>query len=582
MTIYMRIINKIQKLVTNKGHILTIAICSVCFASWLMFHTFSYDAKTHDIQIAYKLWSDFGAHIPLIRSFSMGDNLSRFFHLTVQYPIFPGEPIRYHFLFYMFVGILERIGLRIDWALNIPSILGFASLMVFLYYISWKLTQSKATAILTVIFFLFNGSMGFERFFSLHPFSLNTLKDIIQAKDFPAFAPWGPGEVTAFWNLNIYTNQRHLSFAFSIILLFLITLYKLKELHWRKQVPWAIFWGFLIGTLPFFHQPALLIIAVFMSIYFLVFPSLRVFLFFTGMISLELIVPQLLAVRGTSSPVEWYPGYTIHNELFAQKELLTKIVHMISFWWQNIGLHLLLIPVGFILLSKKAKLFLLPLIPLFIIPNFFKFSIEASANHKFFNFVLLLGGMCSAYTIVRIVKLALQKKEVYLQGMGLYIAVVLTCFLTLSGVIDFFVIHNDIKGKLPDIAHNETAYWIQQNTPPSAIFLNSSYLFHPASIAGRSIFLGWPYFAWSAGYKENRMPIMDTLFETRDVIKRCALLKKYDISYITVENIKNDTNLPDIDMEYFRSKHEAVFVSMNENLAIFTVEALCSPRRSIN
>jgi hypothetical protein len=35
-------------------------ILALLFSSWLMFHTFSYDAKTHEIQNAYN-WSDFGA-----------------------------------------------------------------------------------------------------------------------------------------------------------------------------------------------------------------------------------------------------------------------------------------------------------------------------------------------------------------------------------------------------------------------------------------------------------------------------------------------------------------------------------------
>ena len=47
------------------------------FSFWLMFHTFSYDPKTSSMMIATKAWSDFGSHIPLIRSFSMGDNFDR-------------------------------------------------------------------------------------------------------------------------------------------------------------------------------------------------------------------------------------------------------------------------------------------------------------------------------------------------------------------------------------------------------------------------------------------------------------------------------------------------------------------------
>src|SRR3989304_6961080 len=63
------------------------------FSFYLMFYTFGYDAKRSTMLIAPKLWSDFGAHIPLIRSFSMGDNW------PPASPLYPGEPIRYHFGF---------------------------------------------------------------------------------------------------------------------------------------------------------------------------------------------------------------------------------------------------------------------------------------------------------------------------------------------------------------------------------------------------------------------------------------------------------------------------------------------------
>ncbi len=564
-----------KKLTLPFFDIFIIVLC-ITFASWLMFHTFSYDAKTHDIRIAYKLWSDFGAHIPLIRSFSMGDNLDRFFNLNVQYPIFPGEPIRYHFLFYMIVGIFERLGMRIDWALNLPSIAGFVLLLLSIYYLTWRFTHSKFTAVLALVFFLFNGSFGFIRFFTLHPITIDTVTDIVHAKDFPAFAPWGPGEITAFWNLNIYTNQRHLAAAFAIVLLFIITTLRLIDIHWKKQIPWAIFWGITLGMFPFFHQPALLICAVFMSIYFFCFPTLRIFLFFTGVLALELIIPQLLAVRGSGSPLEWYPGYTIHNELQKQATIIQKTLHMISYWWQNIGLHLILIPVGFFLIPKRSRLFVLPMIPLFILPNLVKFSIEASANHKFFNFFLIFGNMLSAHVIVSIMSAILKKRSVIMQSVGVFASGCMIIVLTLTGIIDFFVIYNDAKGTLSDV--HPTATWIATHTSPGDVFLNSNYLYHPASLAGRPVFLGWPYFAWSAGYKENRMPIMDIMYETRDEKQRCDLMKKYSISYVTVEDVRNDTNLPDIELAYFLRNYTPSYTSANKQYAIFSFKSLCEGR----
>ena len=202
-----------------------IGIFSLLFSSYLMFHTFSYDGKNSSMLIASKAWSDFGAHIPLIRSFSLGNNW------PPEYPLFPGEPIRYHFLFYFLVGMLEKAGLRIDWALNIPSIIGFTGLMIGIAVIAQKLFKDKRITILSLLFFLFNGSLSFVRFFQTH-----SVKEIMTNTTFPSFAPWGPGEITAFWNLNIYTNQRHLAFAFALALLFIGILLYIEKMPLKNQL----------------------------------------------------------------------------------------------------------------------------------------------------------------------------------------------------------------------------------------------------------------------------------------------------------------------------------------------------------
>src|SRR5438309_1368384 len=114
-----------SKIFKNYFFELFLLLSSLAFSLWLNFSTFSYaDGSMH---IAIKAWSDFGSHIPLIRSFSFGNNF------PPQLPLFPGSPIRYHYLFYAFVGLLEKAGLRIDFALNIPSALGFTFLIMIIY-----------------------------------------------------------------------------------------------------------------------------------------------------------------------------------------------------------------------------------------------------------------------------------------------------------------------------------------------------------------------------------------------------------------------------------------------------------------
>src|SRR3990167_947392 len=113
-----------------------IAVAALAFSFWLMFSTFSY--KDGSILIAAKARSDFGSHIPLIRSFSLGNNF------PPEFPIFPGEPIRYHFLFYFVVGLLERVGVRIDYALNLPSALSFSFLLITIYFLAKLIFKSRA------------------------------------------------------------------------------------------------------------------------------------------------------------------------------------------------------------------------------------------------------------------------------------------------------------------------------------------------------------------------------------------------------------------------------------------------------
>ncbi|MBI5619452.1 hypothetical protein HY950_00640, partial [Candidatus Gottesmanbacteria bacterium] len=237
------------------------------FSFWLMFHTFSYDAKTNSMMIATKAWSDFGSHIPLVRSFSMGDNLNRLARGQAPvYPLFPGEPIRYHFLFYAVVGLLEKLGLRIDWALNAPSALGFFFLVVMIWKLAKELFKDARVAFLSVIFFLFNGSLSFVNFFLQHPLSWNTPMDIATNSRFPSFGPWDGNLISAFWNLNVYTNQRHLAASFALII---ATLLVIPGLTRNDNFLRGILTAILYSVLLFTNQAAAAIAALFLFWFFL-------------------------------------------------------------------------------------------------------------------------------------------------------------------------------------------------------------------------------------------------------------------------------------------------------------------------
>ena len=235
---------------------------AILFSLFLMFHTFSFDTRAQSITIASKAWSDFGAHIPLIRSFSKGANFNRLsLAQPIESPLFPNEPVRYHFGFYSFVGLLERLGMRLDYAVNIPSALGFFLMLMMIFVFSYALFSNIFVSILSVIFTLFNGSLSFIRFFADHPIFLNTPIDIVTNSKFPSFGPWDGGLISAFWTLNIYTNQRHLALAYGLSLLIIfMTLKKSKN----------IYIALIISILLYIHFPAALMATIFLAWIFLV------------------------------------------------------------------------------------------------------------------------------------------------------------------------------------------------------------------------------------------------------------------------------------------------------------------------
>jgi hypothetical protein len=533
---------------------------SFLFASWLMFHTFSYDQKNSSMLIAPKAWSDFGAHIPLIRSFSLGNNW------PPESPLFPGEPIRYHFLFYFLVGMLEKAGLRIDWALNIPSIIGLAGLLVLIAVVAKRLFNRWSVAIISIVLFLFNGSLSFARFFQKHPLSFHSLPDIIFNSAFPSFGPWDGGLVSAFWNLNIYTNQRHLAFAFALAILFIGILLYIEKMPLKKQLFFLIPQIFILAIMPYFHQPILVILAVFMSCYFILFPRLRTTILCIGAISTLYIIPQLIPLADGLKTFHWNPGYLMSPPLTP--------IHILWYWIQNLGLHTFLIPLGWILAPVRIKKITIPLVFVFLIPNLFQFSVDMINNHKFFNFYLIIGNMLTAFVLIKIFDAIKKSPHWFIRQFVTLLLCLCVFTLTLSGIIDFFPIVNDRYMSLLDIPNDADAVFFVTKTKPTDIILNSTWFYHPASLAGRKIFAGYPYFSWSYGYDQRQRERDQILmYSTQEKQSLCQLLRQFNISYIetnTHPDIPHITNTQLLEREFTK-----VYENTKTGIRIYDVPSSC-------
>jgi sugar lactone lactonase YvrE len=105
-----------------------------------------------------------------------------------------------------------------------------------------------------------------------------------------------------------------------------------------------------------------------------------------------------------------------------------------------------------------------------------------------------------------------------------------------GGIIDFFPIH---KAYWSQVTYKNDALleWLTKETKPRDIFLTDRFVNHPILMAGRRIFYGWPYYAWSAGYDtSNRDRVYRELFEGKDPRKVFRLLKDNGITYVAIDN----------------------------------------------
>jgi hypothetical protein len=498
-----------------------VLIIGITFGSFIMLSTFSQTNNT--LYISSKAWSDFASHIPLIRSFSFGDNF------PPEYPLFPGVVIKYHFIFYAFVGLLEKAGLPIDLALNIPSIIGFVLLILMIYIFAKLIFKNKAVGIISVIFFLFNSSLTFIYYFKNNPLTFQSILDIPKITNFQSFAPYGDGIISAFWNLNIYTNQRHLALAiaFSLFIIYLLV----KPVFNKKQsnLKIAILLGIFLGLSFYIHLAVLMMTGIVILFIGILFSKIRISCFLTLFIGAIIAFPQYLYLNSSEGfNMLLNPGYLVAGNLTFYK--------FWEFWIYNLGLSIILIPLGFIYSDNKQRKVFLSFFTLFIVGNLIQFSPEIAANHKFFNYFIIIGNMFSAYALF-----FLWKKHYLLK----LIVLVLIFFMVFGGILDFFPIFNDHKLSIPDYKINKEAMWIMENIPPDSVFLNTTYLYNPASLAGRKIFMGWPYFAWSQGYNtDQRGKLINSIMESTDIYTLCKLLNGNKINYLEINEKDYIQELP--------------------------------------
>ncbi|MCR4688486.1 MAG: hypothetical protein K5745_02935 [Saccharofermentans sp.] len=404
------------------------------FAAFLMFYTYRMNGNI--LNAGYSTFSDLAPHTAMVSSFGVGYNF------PTQYMHFSGDGIQYHFLFYFLCGTLEYLGLPIDLAINIPSIISMVCAFTLLGLIAVLFSGKRPAFLIAPILVLFRSSLNVFIEIKQLLANGNTIESVMRTLlhseawfGVTEFDSWG------VWAINVYANQRHLMLGVSVILIFIILYLPFvrrmcisiirdgfKEFiasrnAWlpRKSdplAPWQllILTGILALIFPYFHGSctiAMLLILAGMAL----FSESRLMHIIIAVISIGSAYVQSIAFSGgAGNVVSMKPvtGFILGDE--ASFLSVGKYLLIVT------GLTLILAIVTIIVMTvkdiiKKRPVYRLLLGISFLLPLVFAFcyqvTLEMLANHKFIQISLILLDAFVAIFVANLISIPfkIRKKE---------------------------------------------------------------------------------------------------------------------------------------------------------------------------
>ena len=317
-------------------------------------------------------------------------------------------------------------------------------------------------------------------------------------------------------------------------------------------LPPFIFSGALLGLLPMFNSAVFLAAAAVLGMLFILFP-LRLQMVALAITAGLIALPQMLYLSTGSGRtpmprlLRW--GYTLDHP--TAENVLKYLGFTFGFKW-------LLIAVALIFAGSLQRRFFLAALSLVAVAFSFQFTIEVLANQKFLHIWVIIANLFVAFGLWRLWRFSLGGTTLP----GKFVAAVLFLLVISGGIIDFFPIHNTGWSEVT-YRNDELIDWLKKNTSPRDIFLTDRFVNHPILMAGRRVFYGWPYYAWSAGYNAtNRDRVYTELFESKDPWKVYHLLKANGISYVAYDNAVRQAQFikrpnQEVYATYFPKVHEA-------------------------
>lgn len=552
------------------------------FGCWLMFATLSF--QDGNFQFGFKSWSDFGANLSVSQSLVLGRNF------PTEHPFFPGEIIRYHFLFWFQAANLSFLGFNLIWSVNLLSILSLTALLILIMTFAESLFESRAVGrIAAFLFFFASSSLSYIPFLRSQTSLGGAVSSILGRTDFLASGYDFRGETWGALSVDIFVNQRHLISGVGLLFVVMIFLvdfcrHKMSLSHpdidstetieiptesnkwwvpilypndFRGDIPPLLFSGFVLGALPYWNSAVFVAALILLGSLLLFLPFRRYLIFMIGTAVL-VGLPQVLILRSgnlgetSQSLFEW--GYIIANPTIPL--VLEYLAWTFGFKW-------ILIFVALWFSSGFQRRLFLALSSLLFVVFLLRLSTDAFNNHKLLNVWITFTGVYVAYALWRIGR----------AGFGrALLAIALTLAMIFGAIVDLFPVYNDPM-LVTSHKNDRLTDWVIEETKPSDIFLTNPLLSHQILFAGRKIFFGYTLFAWTAGYNlGDREIIYRQMFEERNVNRLVRLLRRHKIAYVVIDDGVRENNMfAYLNESVYQQNFERVFEDTEHRYANLTI-----------
>jgi hypothetical protein len=355
------------------------------------------------------------------------------------------------------------------------------------------------------------------------------------------------GEEWGIWTLTVFTNQRHLASAIGLLLVVLVFVVARHRgwsaapetppaategtgHRWRRRLaasvrdPWLPSFavaGMLLGALPLWNG-AVFLAAFFVMAGLTVLLPRRHLMLAMGLAAAVVALPQLAFLRPYVGANAGYPA--IHWGYVIDDASLTNVAAYLAF---TFGLKIALGAAVLPFVDGLARRVMLAATVLLVVAFTLQLSVEVLANHKFINIWLIVLNLFAGYAIWLGWR-SLVRDWPIASG----VAVATAALIAVGGIIDLMPFKNGNQVGVP-YRDDPLAAWVRSDTEPGDVFLTDIVVTSPILLNGRFLYLGWPYYAWSAGYPTpEREELYRQMYGATDADEALRLLHENGIDYV--------------------------------------------------